>query len=371
MILRLKGSHFFIAFVICIVCFARCHDSIEMPDVRNIDLAGIPYLPEPFNLEVPVNFPLFEPPADNSMTVDGIGLGRKLFYDPILSADSTISCSTCHQQAKSFTDNLPVSEGIAGKTARGSIDLINVGFEYHGMFWDGRAATLELQAIQPVENPIEMGETWDNVMMKLQRQESYRIGFRKAFGIDNSSLMTKELVAKAIAQFERTIVSGNNSKYDRFKRGEIFLDDNETNGYLMFFNLDPVLPDAQCGHCHSAPLLGTTDYFNNGLQESSDLDGFADKGLGLIDGKSSDNGKFKTPTLRNLVFTAPYMHDGRFNTLEEVMAHYTSGGKDSPNKSPFLNNLHLTESQKADVISFLLTLTDSTVLTNPAFSRPF
>jgi len=139
----------------------------------------------------------------------------------------------------------------------------------------------------------------------------------------------------------------------------------------MFFNADPTLPDAQCGHCHNGALLGSNDYFNNGLQESSDLEGFSDKGLGSITGKVSDNGKFKAPTLRNLVFTAPYMHDGRFQTIEEVMNHYTSGGNFSPNKSPFLNNLHLTESQKSDVMAFLMTLTDSTVQVNPAYSSPF
>jgi len=294
-----------------------------------------------------------------------------LFYDPILSIDSTISCSSCHKQAFSFTDDLAFSPGVSGNSARSSMSLINVGFHFHGLFWDGRAPTLEEQALQPVENTVEMGESWDHVELKLQRHPSYPDQFRKAFGIENASSVTKELVVKAIAQFERTIISGGNTKYDRFARGEIFLEENEYNGYLMFFNVDPVLPDAQCGHCHNAPLFGNDDYFNNGLQESPDFEGFADKGYGVTTGKASDNGKFKAPTLRNLVFTAPYMHDGRFNTIEEVLEHYTSGGKDSPNKSAFLNNLHLTESQKSDLISFILTLTDSTVLTNPNYQNPF
>ena len=131
------------------------------------------------------------------------------------------------------------------------------------------------------------------------------------------------------------------------------------------------MPDAECGHCHNAPLFATSDYFNNGLQESGDFEGFADKGLGLTTGKASDNGKFKAPSLRNIAFSAPYMHDGRFNTLEEVVEHYNSGGKNSPNKNSLLYPLNLTDTQKADLIAFILTLTDSTVLTNEAYQSPF
>lgn len=366
-----KNPVCYFLFLISCLLFSRCHDTIDNPIVDVVDLTHIPYRPIPYLPDVPSGFPVLEQPADNPMTIDGIQLGRKLFYDPIFSIDSTISCSSCHQPTKSFTDQLAMSQGVAGNTIRSSISLLNVAFQYHGFFWDGRAATLELQALQPIENAIEMGETWENVENKLRRHTEYQTDFRKAFGIENSSMINRDLATKAISQFERTIISGGNTRYDRFARGEIFLNDNETNGYLMFFNVDPVLPDAQCGHCHTAPLFGSTDYFNNGLQESADLEGFADKGLGAITGKASDNGKFKTPTLRNLVFTAPYMHDGQFTTIQQVVEHYTSGGKFSPNKSAFLNNLHLTESQKTDLISFILTLTDSTILTNPAFKNPF
>ncbi len=366
-----KKTSFYFLVIIGFIGLSQCHDTIDMPDVNNQDLTNIPYSPVPYLPAVPSGFPALEQPADNPMTIDGIRLGRKLFYDPILSIDSTVSCSTCHKQKGSFTDNLAFSPGVAGNTARSAINLINVGFEYHGFFWDGRAATLEEQALKPVENTIEMGETWDHVELKLRRHHDYPSEFRKAFGIANTSLITRELATKAIAQFERTIISGGNTRYDRFARGEIFLNDSETSGYLMFFNVDPILPDAQCGHCHTAPLFGSTDYFNNGLQESADLEGFADKGYGVTTGKASDNGKFKAPTLRNIAFTAPYMHDGRFNTLQEVLDHYTSGGKSSPNKSAFLNNLHLSEAQKSDIIAFILTLTDSTALTNPAYQNPF
>jgi len=362
---------FYSFLVLCFIGLVQCHDTIELPDSVDQDLTHIPYHPVPYSPDIPSSFPALEQPADNPMTIDGIQLGKKLFYDPVLSKDSTVSCSSCHLQVGSFTDNLALSPGVNGSTTRSAMSLINVGFHYVGLFWDGRSPTLEEQALEPVENMVEMGETWENVEMKLRRNEEYQADFRKAFGISLASGITRDLATKAIAQFERTLISGGNTRYDRFARGEIFLEENEFNGYLMFFNVDPVLPDAQCGHCHNAPLFGTNDYFNNGLQESADLEGFADKGYGIVTGKSSDNGKFRAPTLRNLVFTAPYMHDGRFNTIEEVVDHYTSGGKPSPNKSPFLNDLHLTESQKSDLIAFILTLTDSTVLSNEAFKSPF
>ena len=368
---RCKVFIYSVAFLLMGFALTRCNDTVDTPDPNDRDLTDIPFQPVHYTPVIPDGFPALEQPEDNLMTMDGIRLGRKLFYDPILSIDSTISCSSCHGQSGSFTDQVALSEGVAGLTMRSSMSLINIGFHYHGLFWDGRAKTLEEQALAPVENPVEMGEHWDNVVEKLKSHPDYPVDFRKAFGIDRSSLVTKELAAKAIAQFERSMISGGNTKYDRFARGEIFLDENEYNGYLMFFDFDPELPDAECAHCHNAPLFATSDYFNNGLQESADFDGFADKGLGLITGKASDNGKFKAPTLRNIVFTAPYMHNGKFETLEEVIEHYNSGGKSSPNKNSLLRPLNLTESQKSDLIAFIRTLTDSTILTNEAFRSPF
>jgi cytochrome c peroxidase len=350
---------------------SACHDTIDDDVNKGKDLTGIPFNPVFYTAPLPESYPALEQPPDNLMTVDGIQLGRKLFYDPILSVDSTVSCSSCHAPSGSFTDRKALSEGVAGVTKRGSMSILDVGLHYHGLFWDGRAATLEDQALMPVEDPIEMAETWDNVELKLRNHETYPADFRKAFGITYSGEIDRFLAAKAIAQFERSIISGGNSKYDRFIRGEIFLEENEYNGYLMFFDFDPTIPDAECGHCHNAPLFATNDYFNNGLQEAADFMSFEDPGLGHFTGNLSDNGKFKAPTLRNLVFTAPYMHDGRFNTLEEVVNHYNSGGKSSPTKNNLLYPLHLSEQQKADLIAFLLTLTDSTVVTNPAFQSPF
>ncbi len=364
----LRNSGVILALLIGLV---SCHDSIDGPQIPAGDLTDIPYNPVPYIVDVPADFPALEQPFDNPMTVDGILLGRKLFYDPLLSIDSSISCSSCHQPSLSFSDGLALSQGVNGITRRGSLNLINVGFHYSGLFWDGRAKTLEELALIPIEDPIEMGESWDSVELKLRTHNGYPADFRKAFGVENVSMVDRYLAAKAIAQFLRTLVSGQNSRYDRYLRGEILLEENEINGYLMFFNIDPSLPDAQCGHCHNAPLLATNDYFNNGLQESPDLFSFPDPGLGAITGIAGHNGFFKPPTLRNLVFTAPYMHDGSLKTLEEVVDHYASGGKNSPNKSSFMFNLVLSESQKSDILAFLHTLTDSTTLTNPAYQSPF
>jgi cytochrome c peroxidase len=355
-------------FALIILIWTGCHDSIDKPAG---DLTNIPYSPVPYTVNIPTGFPALEQPLDNPMTVDGVFLGRELFYDPIFSIDSTVSCSSCHQQKHSFTDGLDRSIGVNGQTKRSSMNLMNVGFTYHGLFWDGRAATLEQLALIPIEDQIEMAESWSHVEQKLKRHPTYPADFRRAFGISDTSMINRDLATKAVAQFLRSITSGYNSRYDRFVRGEIFLDENEYNGYLMFFNIDPGLPDAQCGHCHNAPVMATNDFFNNGLQEAPDLESIPDKGRGLITGDPADNGKFKPPTLRNIALTAPYMHDGRFKTLEEVLDHYASGGKDSPNKSSFMYNLHLNESQKADIIAFLKTLTDSSVVTNPAYSSPF
>jgi cytochrome c peroxidase len=371
MAFKVLSPGYFAALGLWMFVVVSCQDTIDNGIDPGEDLTSIPYTPVYYTVDIPEGFPALEQPQDNLMTNEGIQLGRKLFYDPILSIDSTISCSSCHQPSLSFTDGLGLSQGVAGITRRGSINLINVGLHYHGLFWDGRAATLEELALIPIEDPIEMAESWERVEQKLRNHPLYPADFRKAFGIETRSQVDRYYAAKAMAQFMRSIISGGNSRYDRFIRGEIFLEENEYNGYLMFFDFDPTVPDAECGHCHNAPLFATNDYFNNGIQESADLVSFKDSGLGQVTGIVADNGRFKAPTLRNVSFTAPYMHDGRFATLAEVIEHYNSGGKFSPNKSNLLYPLHLSESQKSDLLAFILTLTDSTTLTNPEYQSPF
>lgn len=348
---------------------ACCPDPVEPSG----DLTHIPYDPSPYVIQVPEGFPQLEIPQDNPMTFEGVWLGRKLFYDPILSRDSSMSCSSCHHQNANFTDDLAVSTGVAGLPGRRSaMSLMDVAFHYNGLFWDGRSPSLEDQALHPVEDPLELDETWENVEEKLRRHPVYPEEFRKAFGVGTKSEISREHVTKALAQFERTLVSSGNTRFDRFMRGEIFLNDSEFNGFEMFIDAGPDLKDAECAHCHALPLFTTLEYRNNGIEPGiSGLGDYPDKGRGEVTGKLLDNGLFKVPTLRNIEFTAPYMHDGRFETLEEVLDHYSTGGHFQPNKDPLVYGLNLTSKEKEDLLAFLKTLSDTTFLKNPAFSNPF
>lgn len=350
-----------------------------MPIDPGVDLSGIEYNPVPYEIIAPENpfipalsFPQMEIPADNPMTVDGFELGRRLFYDPILSADSTMSCFSCHNQSLAFTDGKATSAGIDGMNGnRSSMSLVNIGYNYNGLFWDGRSPTLEEQALLPIEDPIELHAMWPEVILKMQKSEFYQMWFRKAFGISNSNEITKELAAKALAQFQRAMVSSSESKYDRVKRNEIGFSDLELLGESLFFDDDPTVPDAECNHCHQPPLFTTNLYVNNGLQNVDFLSQFPDKGLGGFTGDSLDNGKFRIPTLRNIEFTAPYMHDGRFETLEEVIEHYNSGGHFISNIDPLMRPLELDQEQKDALVAFMKTLSDSNFFENEAFSNPF
>lgn len=349
------------------------------------DLVGIPYSPQAYTIVKPAYFPEIPIPPSNPMTVDGVQLGRRLFYDPILSADSTMSCSTCHLPVGSFTDNKAVSigiDGIAGR--RSSMALLNLAYVTDGFFWDGRAKTLEDQALRPVEDPIEMHNTWPNLVEKLKKHPNYPTLFRKAFGIDDRSEITKELAAKAIAQFERILVSSGKSKYDEFLSGNIdIFDEEELDGKLMFFDEGAQynLPDAQCFHCHGGVTLTGGKFFNNGLDSVGSLDEFKDLGIFETTGNPFDKGKFRAPTMRNIALTAPYMHDGRFQTLEQVIDQYNDNGFGVVNEGAFLNNIGfpngdgtytgLTNYQKKAIVKFLHTLTDTVFIQNPDFQNPF
>lgn len=355
------------------------------------DLLSIPYNPQAYTIMKPADFPEIAIPADNPMTVDGVQLGRRLFYDPLLSADSTQSCSSCHAPKGSFTDNLAVSKGIDGVFGnRSAPALLNIAYATNGLFWDGRSPNLEDQALKPVENPIEMHNTWTNVVEKLKKHPKYPELFRKAFGISDKTEITKELAAKAMAQFERILISSGNSKYDQYKSGNTAVfDDDELDGYAMFFEEELKLglnvPECQCFHCHGGVTLTGNVYFSNGLDSVGSYAEYKDKGLGDVTMNVEDNGKFRSPTLRNIALTAPYMHDGRFKTLEEVLDHYGNHGKSvipyqnaliqqvgypipgsSPPKHQFLSNVN-----KMKIIKFLHTLTDSTFINNPDIQNPF
>lgn len=328
----------------------------------------------PYNLVIPNFFPPMDIPSDNPLTVEGVELGRFLFYEELLSGDNSQSCADCHAPEFAFSDPRRFSIGIDGtEGTRNSMALVNLGWGQF-FFWDGRAATLEDQIFEPVVNPIEMNDTWPNVVNKLMADDEYPARFMAAFGTDQ---IDSVLVSKAIAQFLRTLISAG-SKFDRFRAFETTLTLSEQRG-LSLIQLeggDPnVVPGGQngadCFHCHGFGdnLFTDNQLHNNGLDSI-----FTDLGAGGVTGNASDMGRFKTPTLRNIEFTAPYMHDGRFETLEEVIEHYDSGGHPSPTIDPFMKytygGLTLPDSDKQALVDFLKTLSDYDFINNPDFQDP-
>jgi cytochrome c peroxidase len=323
----------------------------------------------------PASFGMPLIPKDNPLTEEGIYLGRMLFYDPVLSLDSSISCASCHRQEFAFGDPKTLSKGVFGlQGTRNAPPLYNLAWQ-RTFFWDARQRRLRDLVFEPIQDHREMAMNVIRLEEKLRKLDRYQIAFRKAFG-EEPNLHHMSL---AMEQFLMTIVSAN-SKFDQFfPRNLNAFSPQERDGFLLFNGT----PDsttrpaigADCFHCHGGvhaqaidPSIGIV---SNGLD-----DVLTDKGYGNITGKASDLGKFKSPSLRNLVYTAPYMHDGRFTTLEQVIDHYSDNLKfNAPNLSPQLNhgNLHLqlTAAQKSALIAFLKTMTDSSLLTNKAYSNPF
>jgi cytochrome c peroxidase len=331
----------------------------------------------PYELVTPRNFGDYIIPADNPLTKEGVALGRMLFYERRLSNNNTISCASCHQQQKAFTDGKalsPGSEGILGK--RSTMSLANLLWAKR-FFWDGRATTLEQQALIPIQDRVEMHQTLEQSVAKLQQTSEYPAKFKQVFG---SETITAENIAKALAQFERTLVSAD-SKYDQYLAKKYQPTPQELRGEALFIT-HPIagsLRGGNCGDCHGGFLTTLGNFHNNGL----DAD-FVDIGLEGTTAKETDRGKFKAPTLRNIALTAPYMHDGRFQSLEEVLNHYNEHVKMSATLDPLIIQasnetstpgapiqLFLSEQEKKDIIAFLHMLTDSTFITDSRFSDPF
>ncbi len=340
-----------------------CKDD-AIPDAIN-------YQPKPYSLATPAGFPPMPVAANNPLTVEGIDLGRHLFYDKILSADNTVACASCHSIDKSFTDGVPKSIGIGGQVnARNAMPLYNLAW-YDAMFWDGRATTIEEQAFQPVPAHNEMNLNWNDAATKLKQSALYKEKFAKAFP---NKTIDSIVITKAIAQFERTLLSYN-SKFDKVRRGEDFFDDDELDGYMSMSEIT----GGDCLHCHpveSSVFLSTLDFRNNGLDLAATPNDYSDKGYGAVSGNPADNGKFKVPSLRNIALTAPYMHDGRFATLDEVLNFYSTGVHQGANVDPkmeFANvgGVQLTVAEKVKIKAFLLTLTDYKFINNPDFKSPF
>tara|TARA_B100000780_G_C21120877_1_gene454021 strand:+ start:2737 stop:3705 length:969 start_codon:yes stop_codon:yes gene_type:complete len=318
-------------------------------------------------------------PADNQMTEEGIQLGRLLFWETSLSLDHSISCGSCHAPSSNFSDPNQFSVGVNGLTGnRNASVIVNLGWS-SSFFWDGRAMTLEEQIREPIEHPLEMNVAWEVVVDRLLNDDfgtlDYPQMFFDAFGTE---IISEDLAVKAIAQFVRTMISAD-SKFDKWRRGETDLSDLEYLGYQLFRKEggDPeVSPGgefgADCFHCHGEAGLQFSDYLfhNNGLDPSFETD----PGRVNVTGFALDSGLFKTPTLRNVALSAPYMHDGRFNSLDEVVEHYNSGGVSSSTIDTFMKyttgGLQLAPQQKEALVAFLHTLTDTTFIQNPKFRNP-
>ncbi len=328
------------------------------------------YTPVPTTLKIPELFQqkIIAPviPSNNPLTEEGIALGKKLFFDKILSKDNTQSCATCHDPKRAFTDETRFSDGVNGNFgSRNSMPIFNLAWNFDERFaWDGKELSLERQALEPVRNPIEMHSKWTDVAQRIQNHAEYPTLFKQAFG---NIKIDSTLITKAIAQFERTLISGD-SKFDQFLLGKVQLTPEEKNGFDVF--MDETRGD--CFHCHGSnnnPLWTDNKFHNNGLDAT-----FTDLGLGKVTGDPNDNGKFRTPSIRNLKFTAPYMHDGRFATIEEVIEHYSTGLKASPTIDPLMKKVNqggvnISNKDKADLKAFLLTLTDNNFVNNPDFQE--
>lgn len=336
--------------------------------------ANSPEQPKPFKLAYPAYFGgRFTIPADNPLTEEGVKLGRMLFYEPRLSGSDLISCGSCHQQKLAFTDGKQFSTGLDGSlTKRNSMSLANLLW-VRNFFWDGRSPSLEDQAVFPLTDPHEMGQSLEESVRKLRQDRDYPEAFRQAFG---SPEITPNRIVKAIAQFERTLISAD-APYDRYLNGSYTMSGQESEGMDLFMNgpsPQARLRGANCAHCHGTPKLFKELFHNNGL-DTEPLD------VGRMDftGQESDRGRFRVPTLRNIAVTAPYMHDGRFQTLAEVLDHYNEHIQPSETLSPFLQgisnepggaSLMLSSGEKAAIVAFLHLLTDSAFLTKPEFADP-
>jgi cytochrome c peroxidase len=314
-------------------------------------------------------------PFTNPITDDGATLGRVLFYDKNLSKNKTIACASCHLQANGFSDFKVLSDGFAGgKTTRHSMGLTNARFYNNGrFFWDERAASLEAQVLLPMQDPVEMGMTLDSVVGRVANLPYYPTLFKNAFGTD---AVTSDLISRALAQYVRSIMSYQ-SKYDAGRAqvanpGQPFPNytAQENQGKNLFFN--PVL--GGCAGCHGTEGFIAPGPRNNGL----DATNAADAGVAGITNNPAQAGLFKSPSLRNIALRAPYMHDGRFATLEEVINHYSTGIQNNPNLSAPLRQpdgtikrMNFTPAETAALLAFLNTLTDQPLTNDERFTDPF
>jgi cytochrome c peroxidase len=354
-------------------------------------------VPPPYTLNVPHGFPRPRIPADNPMTPSKVELGRRLFYDTRLSGNGQQSCASCHEQARAFTDGKARAVGSTGEVhPRGAMSLVNVAYASTLTWGDPTKTRLEDQVLVPMfgEHPVELGleQPGTTMVARLQSVEVYRHLFSDAFP-GEADAFTVPNVTRALASFERTIISGRSS-YDRYHydRDETAISPAARRGEQLFFS-QPL----SCFRCHNGFNFsgatdfdgrhegGTPEYHNTGLYNVAGLLSYPRPNTGMyeVTHRPEDVGKFKAPTLRNIAVTAPYMHDGSIETLGEALDHYAAGGRtiaegptrgighDNPNKSPLVKGFPLTAEQKADLIAFLITLTDNDLLNDTRFANPW
>lgn len=354
-------------FLLLFFFIVACNKNTE-PDLIPI------YKPTPYALEIPPRFPInVYIPEDNPLTEEGIELGRYLFYDTRLAgrADESkyMSCASCHKQENSFIIGKPRPHpiGLDGiSTHHAMLPLINLVWNPGTLGWNGSVPSIEADVFGVITDPTEFGSTFDNVENAIREIPGYPELFEKAFGTKE---ITVDRIAKAIAQFVRTLVSAD-SKFDKYLRGEIQLTPDELQGFVLFTTEE----GADCFHCHGAagnPLFTTNLFYNNGKDSifSDPSDRYS------ITGDPMDKGGYKATTLRNIEYTAPYMHDGRFNTLDEVIDFYAHGLIWTPYINPLMHHIatggnQLTPLEKTQLKAFLLTLSDTSFIQNPAFSKP-
>lgn len=309
--------------------------------------------PQPLALmEVPSDFPAIDFPADNVFTQNRWALGKRLFYDPVMSVDSTISCASCHLLESAFANGDQLSEGVAGRLGdRNVTTLSNVAF--HPYFTrDASVPTLEMQVLVPIQEHAEMDFNIVALADRLKSIPSYVEDSQLAYNQDPNPFV----ITRALANFERSFISAN-SPYDRFNRGEGKLSDEVKRGEKLFNR-----GDLACAQCHSGFDFTSYEIANNGLYKE-----YEDEGRYRVTFDEADRAMFKIPSLRNIALTSPYMHDGSINTLSEVIDHYSTGGENHVNKDDRMKPFSLSPTEKSDLIAFLTSLTDETFINNPIF----
>lgn len=311
-------------------------------------------LPEnqPYLLQLPDHFPEMPVPANNPLSVDAVELGRLLFHDTRLSRDGLVSCATCHLQHLAFSDGQALSTGIEGRTGlRNAPSLANVAYAPR-LFADGGVPSLELQVLAPIADVNEMDH---NILLAAEELDQDPVLHQLAMSAFQQGL-TPYTITRALASFERTLVS-TDSKYDQYLSGTLSLSEDEMEGMALFMS-----DELKCASCHSGALFSNFDYVNIGLYSE-----YTDAGRERITLNQEDLGKFKTPSLRNVALTAPYMHDGSMESLEEVIDFFASGGENHINKDPRIAGFQLSDEDKNKLIAFLHALSDETLLQNPSY----